>query len=95
MRTTEIRIDFSRTLVPPGGDRFQPIKVGAGISVQIGPDDDPAKVRADAQIELGALLEETYRAQHRAKAPEQPARAPEEPQRRAFAPAMPEEELEY
>jgi hypothetical protein len=64
---TEIRMDFARTFVPPGGDRYQPLKIAAGLTVAVEPGEDVEAVKRTMQIELRAVIEETYRAQVRAK----------------------------
>ena len=65
MKITEIRIGLARTIIPPGGDRYQPVKLDAGVVATLDEGDDPAKARAALQVELRAMLEETYRAQVR------------------------------
>jgi hypothetical protein len=64
---TEIRVDFSRTFVPPGGDRYQPLKIAAGLTVAVEPGEDIETVKRALQMELRQIIEETYRAQVRAK----------------------------
>lgn len=64
---TEIRVDFARTFVPPGGDRYQPTKIAAGLTVAVEPGEDVEAVKRTVQIELRQIIEETYRSQVRAK----------------------------
>jgi hypothetical protein len=64
---TEIRVDFSKTFVPPGGDRYQPLKLAAGLTVAVEPGEDIETVKRAMQMELRAVIEDTYRAQHRPK----------------------------
>jgi hypothetical protein len=63
----EIRLDFSRTFVPPGGDRYQPLKIAAGLTVAVEPGEDVEAVKRTVQIELRQIIEDTYKAQVRAK----------------------------
>lgn len=72
-KITEIRVDFARTFVPPGGDRYQPLKIAAGLTVTVEPDDDVEAVKRNVQVELRALIEDTYRAQHKPKRDPAPA----------------------
>lgn len=89
MRVTEIRVSFGRTLVPPGGDRYQPIKLDASVTMSVDEGEDPAAVKTAAQVELRKLLEETYRAQHKAtKEPEPTRQSSQQPG--SFKPAEPE-----
>lgn len=68
MAITEIRLDFSRTFIPTGGDRYQPLKmIGAGLTVSVEDGEDLLVVKSNLRTELRALIEETYRAQHRPK----------------------------
>jgi hypothetical protein len=62
---TEIRVDFSRTFVPPGGDRYQPTKIAAGLTVAVEPGEDIETVKRALQMEQ--IIEDTYRSQVRAK----------------------------
>jgi hypothetical protein len=64
---TEIRVDFARTFVPPGGDRYQPLKIAAGLTVAVEPGEDVEAVKRTVQIELRQIIEETYRSQVRPK----------------------------
>jgi hypothetical protein len=64
---TEIRVDFARTFVPPGGDRYQPLKIAAGLTVAVEPGEDIETVKRAMQMELRQIIEDTYRSQVRPK----------------------------
>jgi hypothetical protein len=66
-RITEFRVGFCRTV---NLGNYESAKIEAAVTVQIDDLDDLAEVRAEAQLELRALLEETWKAQHKAKAKE-------------------------
>jgi hypothetical protein len=60
MRITEIRLGVNRTI---SLGKYEFIRLDAGLTAAIAEDDDIAAARAALQVELRAMLEETYRAQ--------------------------------
>ena len=86
MPITQFHVGLARTIVPPDGDRYQPVKLDAGLIWTLEPGEDEDAARATAQVKLRALLEETYRAQVR---PPKPVGTPDPPPGQRFAPADP------
>ena len=86
MPITQFHVGLARTIVPAGGDRYQPVKLDAGLIWTLEPGEDETAARAAAQVKLRALLEEIYRAQVR---PPKPAGTPDPPTGQRFAPADP------
>jgi len=69
MTITEIRVGASRTI---NLGNFESLRIEASVAIALAEGDDPAKAKAAVQPELRQLLEETYRAQHKPKAPANP-----------------------
>jgi hypothetical protein len=59
---TELRVDVARTI---NLGNFESMRIEAGITVAVAEGDDIEAVKATIQPELRALLEDTWRAQHR------------------------------
>jgi hypothetical protein len=66
-RITEFRVGFCRTV---NLGNYESAKIDASVTVQLDDLDDLAEARATAQCDLRLLLEETWKAQHKAKAKE-------------------------
>jgi len=90
---TEIHVAIARTI---NLGNFESLRIEGSLTAAVGQHDNVPQVKAQLQVELRALMEETYLAQHKAK---QTARPITQPPRResdlapgSFAPATPDPE---
>lgn len=91
MSISEIRVGIARTI---NLGNFESLRIEGSIAATLGPFESAPHVKAQLQTELRALMEETYRAQHKAKTEaNKPApRRESDPAPGTFAPASPEPE---
>ena len=69
MNVTEICVGAARTI---NLGNFESLCIEASVTIALAEGDDLVKDKAAVQPELRQLLEETYRAQHKPKAPMNP-----------------------
>lgn len=90
---TEIHVAIARTI---NLGNFESLRIEGSLTAAVGQFDSVPQVKAQLQVELRALMEETYLAQHKAKtAPRPTAPAPRQesdPPPGSFRPATPDPE---